>query len=973
GGTGGTGAVGGTGGIGGTGGTGGAGGLAGTEGMGGTGGQGGLAGSGGHGGSGSAGGAGGNGGAGDLTLTDSRLAVRGAVVLGASAGQGSAGGHGGNGGQAGKDGMTGQDVSATAGTGGTGGTAGNGGNGGAGAQGGHGGDGSLTLVNSALQADSLTLGGNGNAGARGGNSGLTGKDAAGLTDQTVTGGNGGNGGHAGLAGNGTLTVESGLLAVQSGITLGGAGGHGGNGGDLLQAVAGSAGHGGNGSDGGTGTLIFRDGVINNTGTLVLGGAGGNAGLAGQVAPGLTGNAGTGGPAGNGGDGYARFEQGYGSLGTDILLGGAGGLTAGSSSAGTGGTGTLLIQGGDFYSQTLQVGGAEHGQQMAGETDLTAAQAGQGYFTLEGGSFRTGLTTLGAADTAGTSQGHLAVTGGVMATDRLTALNGTLSVGGQSGAALLVGTQDTGWQRWQKGQGWLEDRLDRKLEGTLLLTGGETLDLSSPALDWEVGSGVTTTTLKAGSANGFGAGSLTIVDAKAFVDSGQVALKTGSAQTSTSAQLLLIADDNLKSGDTFTLLDGGSGWQADAVTGTSRLLDTTLVTDGNGTSTDVTGADLSQTLSGLRQSVSGLLTRMAETLGVNTQSDNQGQKLMSRATDLRYIADAADSVKIVESALNIGEAGGVYTSAVDTGLLPADMLSQHLSLTRNAPHAAGADVWVTPLYGHRDMKTLSIAGQDSRAESNYGGLMLGSDRTFSNVLAGGDLRTGVAFNAGAGQNRADSGISPTRDNFSFRGANLYGAWNTGVWNVMVDTGYSRTSHNVSQTLPVAMEMSDLKADMRTDLFTAGVRGEYRWQTPLMEVIPYAGARWSHLSADGFRTYNRDGTVAETTGSNDAFWQFPVGVSVARDFTGNGGLTVRPWLDMGYVHSAGDTRASAQVSLPGVDDAAQAGGRLVYEDTFRGRTGLELQKNNWSAGISYGLQGSSGETDHSVTGSFSYRFR
>lgn len=49
--------------------------------------------------------------------------------------------------------------------------------------------------------------------------------------------------------------------------------------------------------------------------------------------------------------------------------------------------------------------------------------------------------------------------------------------------------------------------------------------------------------------------------------------------------------------------------------------------------------------------------------------------------------------------------------------------------------------------------------------------------------------------------------------------------------------------------------------------------------------------------------------------DAFWQFPVGVSVARDFSGNGGLNVRPWL----VHSAGDTRASAQGSLPGVDGA------------------------------------------------------
>ncbi|EBF9224653.1 autotransporter outer membrane beta-barrel domain-containing protein, partial [Salmonella enterica] len=942
-------------------------------GTGGDGGQGGLAGNGGHGGAGATGGAGGQGGAGDLTLTDSRLLVRGTVELGASAGQGSDGGHGGNGGQAGQDGVAGQPVSATAGEGGAGGAAGNGGNGGMGAQGGNGGDGTLTLSNSALQADTLVLGGRGQAGGNGGHSGLTGKDATGGTDLTVTGGNGGDGGHAGLAGDGLLTVESGRLDVQSGILLGGAGGNGGNGGDLLQSVTLSAGNGGNGSEGGTGTLIFRDGVINNTGQLVLGGSGGSAGQAGLTAAGITGTASTGGLAGNGGAGYARFEQGAGSLGTDLLLGAAGGLTAGSVSAGQGGTGTLLIQNGDFTSQTLLAGGASHGQQMTGETDATAAQAGEGYFTLEGGTFRTGQTTIGATDTAGTSQGHVAVTGGVMATDRMAGLHGTLSVGGESGAALLTGTQDTGWHRWQKGRDWLEGRLGRQLDGTLVITGGQTLDLSSPALDWQVGRGMTTLSLNAGSGNGFGDDSLTIVDAKAFVDSGQVALKTGGAQTSASAQLLMIADDNLKTGDRFALMDGNNGWQSGNVTGTSRLLDTALVTDGTGTSTTVDGADLNQTLSGLRQSVGNLLSRMAATLGVNTQSDNQGQTLVSRATDIRYIASAADSVKIVESALNIAEAGGVQASAVDTGLLPTDRVQQHLSLTRQVPHGDGVDVWVTPLYGHRDMKTLSIDGRDSRAESNYGGLMLGSDWTFSEALAGGDLRTGAAFSVGAGQNRADSGISPTRNNFSYRGVNLYSGWNREAWNVMADAGYTYSSHHVTQTLPDAMEMSALRADMQTDLFTAGLRGEYRWQTSLMDVIPYAGARWARLSTDGSRTRNSEGTVAETSNSHDTFWQFPVGVSVARDFTGNGGLNVRPWLDVGYVHAAGDTRSSARVSLPGLDGTAETGGRLVDRDAFRTRTGVELQKNNWSVGLSYDLQTTSGETDHSVVGSVTYHFR
>ncbi|EBS4543951.1 autotransporter outer membrane beta-barrel domain-containing protein, partial [Salmonella enterica subsp. salamae serovar Sofia] len=909
----------------------------------------------------------------------------GAVELGASAGQGSAGGHGGDGGQAGQHGITGQNLSATAGIGGNGGVAGSGGDGGLGAQGGNGGSGTLTLRNSALQIGSLVLGGRGHHGGRGGDSGLNGRDTAGQTDLSVNGGNGGNGGNAGQAGNGLLTLENGLLNVQSGIVLGGTGGDGGHGGDLLQSVALSAGHGGNGSDGGTGTLIFREGIINNAGTLILGGDGGSAGQAGQITAGLTGTAGTGGLAGNGGDGYVRLEQGYGQLGTEIQLGGDGGMSAGSSSAGKGGNGTLIIQDGMFTSQSLQAGGAWHGMQMTGETDVTAAQGGQGFFTLEGGMFTTGVTTIGAPDSTTSSQGHIDVTGGVMATDRMNAHHGSLTVAGTAGAALLTGTQDTGWHRWQHGQAWLEQRQGRQFSGSLVLTGGQTLDLSSPSLDWQVGTGHTfdlssqDLTWQAGAGNGFGADSLTVVDASAFVNSGQTVLKAGNSQAAPSAQLLMIADDNLRAGEHFTLTEGGMRWQDDAVTSSSRLLTMTQSSQGSTTQASVSGADLKQTLSGLSQSVSRLLSRMAETLGVNTQSENQGQALISRATDIRYIAGAKDSVRIVESALNIADAGGVHATAVDTGILPAEMIQQHLSLTRNtaqshtSQHESGADVWVTPVYGHRDMKTLSVGGHDIRAESNYGGLILGSDWTFDNALAGGDLRTGVAFNAGAGQNRAESGVSPTRDNFSFRGANLYGAWNSADLNLMADIGYSRASHHLNQTLPDEMAMPSLKADTHTGLLTTGVRGEYRWQTGLTDVIPYAGVRWSRLSTDGFRTYNSNGTVADTSGSTEAFWQFPVGVAVAQDFAGNGGLNVRPWLDVGYVHARGDREALSRVTLSGVDTGATAGGRLFEYNTFSGRAGVDIQHRNWSAGISYGLQGASGETDHHVTGSFSYHFR
>ncbi|EKS6740656.1 autotransporter outer membrane beta-barrel domain-containing protein [Enterobacter ludwigii] len=900
---------------------------------------------------------GGNGGNGHLSLKDSHLTIEGTVKLGASGGQGSAGG---NGGKAGESGLRGPF------DGGAGGLAGDGGTGGTGAMGGKGGEGKLDMENSSMSAKTLVLGGSGSDGGRGGDSGY-----AGLNNATSQGG---HGGHAGEAGGGILTAKKSELSVQSGITLGGTGGNGNHGGDLTPSLTSVAGNGGNGSNGGNGTLIFQDGVINNTGNMVLGGAGGSAGQEGKVPAGGAGNSGVGGLAGHGGDGYARFENGSGFLGKEIKLGADGGMASGSSSAGRGGKGTLLIQGGDYTAGSLQAGGALHGQQMGGEINETSAFAGEGHFTLQDGTFRTGKTVIGAPENKLTSKGGVTVTGGTMATEQVEALNGQLNVGGGNGhAALLTGTQNTEWKRWQHAQNWLENRLDKTFDGTLVVTGGHTLDLSSSELEWQVGHRVPDADNVTNSGNGFGKDSLTVVDAKSFVDSGRVAIKNGTGQISSSSQLLIIADDNLKSGDQYTMLEGNERWQEDNITSSSRLLLMNQVAEGGTTSMHISGAGAHQNMHGISHPTSKLISEMVETLGVNTQSDNQGQTLVSRASDIRYTPDAAKGATIIESAFNIANAGGVYSSAADTGLQSANLLQQRLSMTHGFLNEVGSEVWVSPIYGHRNMNSLQIAGNDTRIVSNYGGVMLGNDQTLDADLAGGALRIGGSVSAGAGQNRADNSISPTRNNFSFRGMNIFSAWSTEVWNVIADAGYSSTTHHVSQAMPKEMEMSQLKADTRAGFYTGGLRGEYRWQASLLDVTPYAGVRWSRLSVDDFQTYNSTGKVADTSGANEHFWQFPVGFAVARDFVGDRGLNVRPWLDLGYVRSTGDTQASASVKLPGVAGTTQTGGRLVHGDIFRGMTGIELQQNNWSTGIKYAVQSSTGETDHNIIGSVSYTFR
>ncbi|WP_431224145.1 hypothetical protein ACQ86O_03535 [Serratia sp. L9] len=330
---------------------------------------------------------------------------------------------------------------------------------------------------------------NGGNGGNGGNSGIKGADGTEYSAGTGSqGGNGGHGGNAGEAGGGLLTVEKSSLSIRSGMVLGGDGGNGGNGGNSHQAK-GSAGNGGNASAGASGQLTFMSGHISNTGGLVLGGKGGNVGDNGTSAQGVGAK---GGYSGNGGKGTAIFEQGYGQIATDIVLGGAGGDRPGEfdqttqiNQTGNGGQGHLAINGGQFYANTLQIGGASNGQQSSGRSAFATTLGGEGVFAQSGGTFSVDITTLGGHPASTTSQGTLKVSGGIFASDQLNAYNGLLDINGDN-AAMLVGSTDMNEQHWQQARHWLAEDKAALFSGTLVAANGQTVDLSSGSLHWGIG-------------------------------------------------------------------------------------------------------------------------------------------------------------------------------------------------------------------------------------------------------------------------------------------------------------------------------------------------------------------------------------------------------------------------------------------------------------------------------------------------------
>lgn len=978
--------------AGGTGGDGGKGGNAGKGGNGGDGSDtqhinGGDGGNGGNGGAGSAGGIGaegssgsrgGNGGEaagggnGQLTLNNGHFSADKIILGGAgghagAAGNGSSGGKGGNGGQRGADGSAGADgqkgddgynpanehihpggSGGTGGTGGNGGRGGNGGQGGVGAMGSDGGNGAqgghaeLTLNQTYLTVKNpLQAGGAAGKGSRGGDgaaTGIKGISPSGSGGIGGMGSNGGAGASGGDGGNAAINIIASNLRLNS-MTLGANGANGGAGGNgASDAVGGQAGAGGHG---GNATLTFERSHIANSGFLQLGGNGGEIGshsiIYGAAAAGL------GGKGGNGGYGSAQFKNSSGQIATDIVLGGKDG--GNDAESGLAGSGDLTIENGDYTADSLTIG-------MAG-----TRYGKENLYLQTGGIFTT--------DHSGLYSGELRINGGMFASTHLDASHGLLEIMGK--ATAIIGTRELNAERWQQGARWMTQQQSAPFAGTLAIAAGETVDLSSPDLHWSIGND--------SHMNRFDDSSLTIVSAKSYVGQGSSALLTGNGRVASGAKMLVIADDNLKTGENFIASKGGntsdSFWQQQNITSSSRLY--TMGKSMEDNAHHLTAEQTSQSL--LPQDTQELMANMARTQGVNTHSDDASQRFISQAMDIRYIREEVIASKIVQSALHIASVVGVQHSTFMALSAAGQAVKRHLSGMASMPGAeatTGTNLWATLLSDNSSARGFSSGSWQARSSANLGGLALGSDYRF-NAGDFGSVITGLALNAGGGKSTSHGNVSPTRNDFNFWGSSLYSSWQQGALNVMADVSYTGSHNRMKQQSSGEIDGASLRAKMNSRAMSGGIRASYQWNKQLADVTPHAGIRYTRLKSNGFTTHNERGSLFETAGDTQNIWSFPLGVSLSKTFTTKAGYQVKPLLDLTWTGNSGDIRAKSRSWLPGEEaSASMTDSSITDNSVFTGNMGVELSHNQLSYSLNYQLNESSHITDNIIHAGIRFAF-
>lgn len=546
------------------------------------------------------------------------------------------------------------------------------------------------------------------------------------------------------------------------------------------------------------------------------------------------------------------------------------------------------------------------------------------------------------------------------------IDGLLTAGQNS--LLVLGDTDTGWaldafgrSSLQWGQNGvtaaLAIRKPQTLNGTLGAVMVDGTKTSAPVLIPNTAT--------------FADGSLLLVDGSGLNGAAALTSQGGTLNVDAGAKLLI---DNITQGE-YAITSGFSvsnvqGWNGDNLSTPDNLIGLVLGKDADGSmKVQATARRSSDVFRGL-----SLVNTMDAIWGKglnDTESGNMGIRFLSRAVNENHLPKA-DTVHTVDGAAQIAVAGGVQGMAVAAADAPVRAIQDHASLLHMTTTREGAirkdglNLWINALYGAEHARNLGAGSLDGGYNADFGGIVFGGDYAF------GDFRVGMALNAGSGTARSRGDFNATKNDFDFWGMNLYGSWSRDQFNIVGDLGYSANKNEVKQDLPTTMQLGQLRADVDTGVLTAGLRGEYRFETDWADVTPHVGVRYYNLRTDGFTSRIDDHDVFRVGRDTQEIWTFPIGVSFSRDFETSSGWKVKPRADLSVAPAAGDLKAKAKARVPGVAASDTIKARMMDSVSFDGTLGLEVQKDNISFGLDYGIRASEHKAGHGVNVSFTYKF-
>ena len=673
------------------------------------------------------------------------------------------------------------------------------------------------------------------------------------------------------------------------------------------------------------------------------------------------------------------------------------------------TGAATIEGGSFTGGDVTLsGGGEISNGAQVSVDSLSGASGQ--------VIAVGSTNDDKASSV--TANELALNGGKLVIDPDWTADGPnhVAIGGMAGAnidggigvgqnsMLTIGTRDMSWLAGQVdalgglNQNGITAALGLKEAQVLGDSAGTGYSL---IVDGSKDNAALTTDLSTANKADFAADSLLVVSADAALDpAGALSATTATATTVAASAKLRIAGAEV--GETYTILGSnmndanltitGDGW-----TNANFSTDSLMVAGG---AFDAATGTIKTSLNSARNVLPSLDNELADVLDAGylnheigtadkyVNADAKGVRFLSRATSRDYIGgDARQAAVTIESAARMALVGAVPQMTMAASNAAGNAVTQRTGLAQpggNAIQSMGTDgsmqtgasagdaartgfaMWIMPLYQSSNGYGMKAGNFDMDFSGGLGGVAIGADYTFDNAI-----RAGITFNIGGGYATGSGDLNETTNNMNFWGIGAYAGWTPGNFGLTADVNYTSTYNKLEQDLPASMQMGKLKSDVTAYAISAGLRGEYKFETSVMDITPHVGVRYMSLNTDEYDVKS-GGTLLKGDAINQNIWTFPVGVSFSKQIETGNGWHFKPSLDLAVIPAAGDIDARSDVRFTGTGTKAELDTQTMDYVSYMGQAGLEFGNDTTSLGVNYNIQLGAKSTAHGVFGTFRYEF-
>lgn len=331
----------------------------------------------------------------------------------------------------------------------------------------------------------------------------------------------------------------------------------------------------------------------------------------------------------------------------------------------------------------------------------------------------------------------------------------------------------------------------------------------------------------------------------------------------------------------------------------------------------------------------------------------------------------DKTRILNSVAEIGHAAGAAAMAFNEATQAVDSLEGRVSMRSEAYNTDGSmksgtkgtALWVDVLGSWTTADSYGATGSVTTGyDADSYGFIMGADHKLQSK----NVILGAAFSYTDGSLDSTGDLLPTSNDFSTWGIHAYGAWKPSErTNVIGTLSYLRSASEAVQGLPAEAGFSKAEADIDTNLFVAGVRGEAIFEVGKAKFIPHAGLRMVVTDTKGYKTKLDGQTAYRNEADTATTFQMPIGVSMRFDHVTESGWTIRPSGDITLTPQFGDTEQDTKVKGTGGATDTVTG---EFTGNFAATFSLGLQaesSSNTTVGVRYGLTaGQEGKQDHSL---------